>query len=220
MFSHNILTLTMVAASMIERYRAVAPDGTHDINPLEPCAGFAQDDVAAGDDVPLRVAGTTLAILGEDLGSTHQAVQLDGEGRIIALRGGAAVGWNLGAGSEGDLVPIFLTSAPPDPTVTVVEVTKVGGIGSNLAIGFDGDLASAGARILGVTLAAGAEGDMVPVRTVGPVLATAGAQIASAGGAVEVDNAGRFITQDSGAEVGVNMETASGADASMKVVLK
>jgi hypothetical protein len=75
-------------------------------------------------------------------------------------------------------------------------------------VGFDGNVATAGAIALGICDADTSAGEQAPVAVSGILLATAGAAIAK-GAAVEVGTAGKVITKATGIGVGYAMDAAS-----------
>ena len=74
-------------------------------------------------------------------------------------------------------------------------------------VGFDGALAAAGAKALGVVEIATDAGSQAPVNLNGVLLVEAGAAIA-AKAAVEVDALGRVVTQSTGVINGYTMDAA------------
>jgi hypothetical protein len=74
--------------------------------------------------------------------------------------------------------------------------------------GFDGNVAGAGAKALGVTEAATAQGEQAPVSTHGILLVTAGGVIA-AGAEVEVGADGKAVTKAAGVSNGYALDAAA-----------
>ena len=80
-------------------------------------------------------------------------------------------------------------------------VTAAAALSANRGVTVDGAVPAAGAAIAGFTRTSASVGDLVPVDAGGTVTAESGGAIA-AGAAVEVDNAGRVVTQNTGIKVG------------------
>jgi hypothetical protein len=214
----DTLTLTIVAAASLTRYRGVTLDG----NPVDEHGGFGlgicQDlDLEAGDAAGVRVLGTTLAEAGAAAAADDYA-QFDDVGRVIPWEGGEICGYFLTAATTaGDIVQLMLLKGVNDSTVEFVDA-PVGGATAGLACATDGTVAGAAEAILGVFTKTRAAGLKVPVKMVGKVeSATSGAAV-TAGAQVETDAAGKFVDLAAGIAVGVALTGTAGADESFELL--
>ena len=88
----------------------------------------------------------------------------------------------------------------------------------NLFIGLDGDLCGNGSKPLGVLNANTDSGEEAPVMCVGIALVYSGAAV-SQGDKVQSNGSSKAITYSSGAVAGYALDTASGADELIRVLL-
>lgn len=102
-----LLTLGVTATAAISRGTAVTTGGA---NPSAAAAslGFAMQDAAIGDRVPVVALGTAIAIAGAAI-TAGSLVEIGSNGRVVTKSAGVTVGRALtAAGANGDEVEVFL----------------------------------------------------------------------------------------------------------------
>jgi hypothetical protein len=198
----DTLTLTIVAAASLTRYRGVTLDG----NPVDEHGGFG---LGICQDLDLEAGAAAAA---------DEYAQFDDVGRVIPWEGGEICGYFLTAATTaGDIVQLMLLKGVNDSTVEFVDA-PVGGATAGLACATDGTVAGAAEAILGVFTKTRAAGLKVPVKMVGKVeSATSGAAV-TAGAQVETDAAGKFVDLAAGIAVGVALTGTAGADESFELL--
>ena len=103
--------------------------------------------------------------------------------------------------------------------ILITSVTAQAAISKNLFVGFDGNLCAAAAKSLGVSNAETDQGEELPVMAIGIALVYSGAAV-SAGGPVEANANAKAVPVSAGEKNGEALDTASGADELIRVLLK
>lgn len=100
-----------------------------------------------------------------------------------------------------------------------VGITAAAALTKHRFVGFDGNVPSANAAVLGVVQADTASGQQATVDCLGVlVVETAGA--ITQGAAVATDNAGKAVAHSTGEKVGWAVDAASGAGEFIRVMVK
>ena len=103
------------------------------------------------------------------------------------------------------------------PLLTLTVIAAAAIAAERRFIGFDGNVAAAGAKALGTNPVTAALGEHMPVDSHGVILVEAGAAVA-VGAQVEGDATGRAITLASGAANGWAMDAATAAGQVIRIV--
>lgn len=102
--------------------------------------------------------------------------------------------------------------------IQISSVTAAADTAANLFIGFDGSVLSSAAKSFGVSNTQTNSGEELPVMTSGIALILSGASV-SIGDAIESDSDAKAVPQDSGVTNGYSLDSASGADELIRVLL-
>jgi len=102
--------------------------------------------------------------------------------------------------------------------VLITSVTAQADTSPYLFIGFDGAVLSSAVKALGVSNAETPNGEQLPVTCIGITLVKSGAAV-TVGAAVESDANGKAVPLNAGVSNGYALDTASGADEVIRVLL-
>ena len=108
----------------------------------------------------------------------------------------------------------MLTEQP----ILITSIQAAANLAKNLFIGFDGDICANGAKALGVCNTESDELEQAPITSKGIALVTTGDTVA-AGDKVQSNAEGKAVTFASGEANGFAMDTSSGADELIRVLL-
>jgi len=105
-----------------------------------------------------------------------------------------------------------------DQHVLLTSIKAASALTKNLFIGFDGALCGANAKALGVSNADADSDEQLPVTVVGIALIKSGAAL-SAGAKIASDASGKAVTYSTGEPNGFALDSASGTDELIRVLL-